>query len=151
MLNIYIAYETNPWSFTVGKDFAFTTFLFGAVKLTKNDGFDKYKYSRYGTGFDEHRSFSLSDGGGFSKNVITFGVDMSSSSVHIDGQKKDILILVKVQTNGLDDTILAAENEYFINFTKQHKKFCLGLQYDGVSRYIFVKGFDICKFKTKDY
>ena len=36
------------------------------------------------------------------KNVIIFGVDMSSS-VHTDNKKKDILILGKVPTQGLDD------------------------------------------------
>ena len=36
------------------------------------------------------------------KNVIIFGADMSSS-VHTDNKKKDILILGKVPTQGLDD------------------------------------------------
>ena len=38
-------------------------------------------------------SFSF-PGGGFGQNVLTFGVDMSSS-VHIDNNKKDILVLGK--------------------------------------------------------
>ena len=51
-----------------------------------------------------------------------FGADMSSS-VHIDNKKKNILILVKRSTNGLDDDMLSAEKEYSINFTGQQKNF----------------------------
>ena len=42
------------------------------------------------------------------KNVIIFGVDMSSS-VHIDNKKRDILIFRIGPTQGLDDTSLIAE------------------------------------------
>ena len=37
--------------------------LFGAVKLTKNTDVDKYKYSRYGIGFDSRGSFTHPSGG----------------------------------------------------------------------------------------
>ena len=47
---------------------------------------DKYKYSGYGIGFDRHEFFS-NPSGGTSKNVIIFGVDMSSST-KIDNRKK---------------------------------------------------------------
>ena len=50
------------------------------------------------------------------KNVIIFGVDMSSS-VHIDNKNKDILVLGEAPTQGLDNTTLAAEVKYPINFT----------------------------------
>ena len=56
------------------------------VKLTKNSDSDKYKCFGYGTRFDAHRFFSLSDGSGFGKNVIIFGADMSLL-VHIDNKK----------------------------------------------------------------
>ena len=42
-----------------------------------------------------------------------------SSSVHIDNKRKDILILGKGPTQGLDYTKLTAEKEYSINFTEQ--------------------------------
>ena len=70
VVNIYIVYEIYFWPFTVGNDITLRKFLFGAVKLTKNADFDKYKYSGYGIGFDARGSFSLSDGSGFAKNVI---------------------------------------------------------------------------------
>ena len=41
------------------------------------------------------------------KNVIIFGADMSSS-VHVDNNKKYILIFSEGPTQGLDDTILTA-------------------------------------------
>ena len=64
-------------------------FLFGSAKLTKNADSDKYLYYVYGIGFDACRSFLLTDGTGFSKNVIIFGADMNSY-VPIDNKKKDI-------------------------------------------------------------
>ena len=44
---MYIDYEINLWPFTVGKDFTLRKSLFGIANLTKNDDFDKYKYSGY--------------------------------------------------------------------------------------------------------
>ena len=56
----------------------------------------------YGVRFDSHTEFSLPDGS-MGKNVIIFGADMSSSG-HIDNREKDILILGKRPTQGLDGT-----------------------------------------------
>ena len=55
----------------------------------------------------------------FGKNVIVIGAPMNSS-VHIDNEKKDILILCKVSS---DNTVLTAKKKYSLNFTKQRKKF----------------------------
>ena len=41
-------------------------------------------------------------------------------------------------TQGLNDTTLTEEKEYFIFFTEQHKKSCLILHYNVVNNYIFV-------------
>ena len=41
----------------------------------------------------------FSNGSGFSKKVVTFGADMSSSG-YVDNGKKDILVLGKVQHRG---------------------------------------------------
>ena len=62
-----------------------------------------------------HSELSRSGGRGFGKNAILFGADMSSL-MHIDSKKKDILILGKGSTDGLDDTTLTAEKDYSINF-----------------------------------
>ena len=93
--------------------------LFGAVALTKNADIDKYGYSDYGLEFDRKSSFSFPSGG-FGQNVIIFGVDMSSSA-HINNKKKDILILGKGPTEGLEHT-LTAEKMYLIKFTVTKKK-----------------------------
>ena len=52
---------------------------------------------------------------GFGRDVIIFGVDMSSSA-HVDNKKKDILILGKGPTQRLDDTTLTAVKTYSINY-----------------------------------
>ena len=77
---------------------------------------DKYKYFGYGIGFDKKGFFSYPSGG-TGRNVIIFGVDMSSSP-HIDNKGKDILILGKVPTQGLGEHLLPAEKMYPINFNK---------------------------------
>ena len=53
--------------------------LFGAVSVTKNADIEKYKYSGYGIGFDRHVYYSHSRGR-TGRNVIIFGVDVSSST-----------------------------------------------------------------------
>ena len=115
--------------------------------MTKNADFDKYEYSGYGIGFDRRSSFSF-PGGGFGQNVLIFGVDMSSSA-HIDNKKKDILVLGKGPTQGLEHT-LTAEKMYSINFTVTKKKFCWSLHYNGTNGYSFVNDREIYKFKAKD-
>ena len=145
IVNIYIVYEiTSDY-----KDINYPTLencLFGSVKLTKNADIDKYGYSGYGIGFDRNTSFSVGNETG--KNVIIFGVDMSSSS-KIDNRKKDILILGKGPTQGLEHT-LSAGKLYSINFTKKNTKFCLSLHYNRANSYLFVNGTEIIKFKAKD-
>ena len=72
-------------------DFKLSNCLIGVVKLTKNTDPDTHKYSNYGIGFEIRSQFSWTDGG-VGKNVIIFGAD-NSSSVHIDGRNKYILVL----------------------------------------------------------
>ena len=73
--------------------------------MTKNADIDKYEYSGYGIGLDRRSSFSF-PGDGFGQNVLIFGADLSSS-LHIDNKKKDILILGKGPTQGLEHTLTA--------------------------------------------
>ena len=72
-----------------------------------------------------------------------------SSSSHIDNKKKDILVLGKGPTQGLEHT-LTAEKMYAINFTVTKKKFCLSLHYNGANSYLFVNGTEIVKFKDSE-
>ena len=72
-----------------------------------------------------------------------------SSSAHIGNKKKDILVLGKGPTQGLEHT-LTAEKMYSIDFTVTRKKICLNLHYSGANSYLFVNGTEIIKFKAKD-
>ena len=72
-----------------------------------------------------------------------------SSSSKIDNRKKDILILSKGSTQGLEHT-LSAEKMYSINITKKNTNFCLSLHYNKANSYLFVNGTEIIKFKAKD-
>ena len=118
IVNIYIVYEiTSDYS-----SINFPTLencLFGSVKLTKNADIGKYGYSGYGIGFDRNTSFSV--GNEIAKNVIIFGVDMSSST-KIDNRKKDVLSFGRGLTQGLENK-LYAEKIYSINFTKKIQNF----------------------------
>ena len=114
--------------------------MFGDVNLTKHVDIYQYKYSGYGIGLDRKGEFSFGDG--FGRNCLIFGVDMSSS-VHVDNKKKDILILGKRPTQGINGTTSTAEKLYLINFTENNKKFCLSLHYNGADRYLFVNGTEI--------
>ena len=116
-VNVYIVYKLGAPGSHVN-DPKLKDSLFSAVALTKNADIDKYGYSGYGIGFDRKSSFSFPSGR-FSQNVIIFGVDMSSS-VHVDNKKKDILILRKGPTQGLEHTLIA-EKMYSINFTVTNK------------------------------
>ena len=146
VVNIYIVYEISK-SINISDYPTLENWLFGAVSLTKNADIDKYKYSGYGIGFERHRSFS-SPGIGLGRNLLIFGVDMSSST-EIDNRKKYILILGKGPTQGLEHT-LSAKKMYSINFTVTGKKFCLSLHYNGANSYLFVNATEIIKFKAKD-
>ena len=63
----------------------------------------------------------MSNDNRFGKNVILYGVD-NNPSLHADNRKKDILILCKGPTEGLDDTIVTAKTDYSINFIEQQQQ-----------------------------
>ena len=64
------------------------------------------------------------------KTAIIFGADMSSS-VHIDNKGKDILIIGKGTTKGLNNIMLTTETQCPINFTQSNKRFVLSHHYNG--------------------
>ena len=72
-----------------------------------------------------------------------------SSLKKIGNRKKNILILGKVPSQGLEHT-LSAEKFYSINFTEKNKKLCLSLGYNKQNSYLLVNGTEIIKFKSKD-
>ena len=83
------------------------------------------------------------------KNAIIFRADMNSS-LHIDNKEKDILILGKGPTQGLDGTTFTAKPLYPINFTQSGKRFVLSLHYNGSNSFLFVYATEVYQFKSKD-
>ena len=98
IVNIYIVYELDK---TYGKTHpTLVNYLFGAVSITKNADIDKKKYFGYGIGSDKTGVY-LIPYDSFGRNVVIFGVDMSSSA-HVDDkkQKKCIqLVLLIIEKN----------------------------------------------------
>ena len=119
-----------------------------AFTLKKPADLEKYGYSGFGIGSDRRSSFTF-PGGGFGQNVLIFGIDLISSS-DIDNKKKDILVLGKGPTKGLEH-ILTAEKMYSMNFTLTKKKVCLSLHYNEANSYLFFNDTEIYKFKAKDF
>ena len=76
---------------------------------------DLYRYSGYGIVFDRKGFYSIGDE--VARNVIIFGVDMSSSP-HINHKGKDFLILGKGPRQTGEHSLTAAKL-YSINFTKE--------------------------------
>ena len=73
-----------------------------------------------------------------------------SSTVHVDNQRKVILILGIGPTQGLDDTKLTAEAKYPINFTKTNERFVISLHFNRSDSFLFVNTTKIYQFKAKD-
>ena len=94
----------------------------------------------YGIGFDTFGTFFSLGDKTFGRKVIIFNVDMSSSA-HIDDKEKVIVILGESLTRGFDDT------PYPIFYLQ---KISLSVLYHGTSRYFFLNGVEIIKFKSKD-
>ena len=123
--------------------------MFGAVSLTENANIDRYKYSGYAIKFDRRGSYSRPRGG-TGRGVITFGVDMRSST-KIDNRKKDILILSKGPAKQFEHTLSVEKCIQLILQSKiNNEKFCLSLHYNRGNSYLFVNGEEIHKFKAKD-
>ena len=126
IVNIYIVYEITD-NFNASNYLTLENCLFGSVKLTKSVDIDRYGHFGYGTEFDRKEFFSHPSGG-TGRNVIIFGVDISSST-KTDNRKKDILMLGKGLTQGLEHTLIA-EKMYSISFTEKNEKSCLSLHYN---------------------
>ena len=148
VINLYISYTLGPQLRNSNTCFTLVKFLFGSVKLTKNADLDKYKYTGYGIRFDS-RSECLFTDGSYGKNVIIFGADMRSS-VHVDNKRKGNVILGEGPTQGLDDTTLAAEAKYAINFTQSRKRFVLNLHYNGSNSFLLDNATKVYQFKARN-
>ena len=124
------------------------------MQITKNADTSKYDYKGYGICFDEGGQFGHTiTEGGFAhttnaRNVLIFGVDMSFSA-HATNRANHIYIMSKEFVQGINDTTIYAEKNFYRNFTDPGKKCLLSLHYNGDS-YLFVNGRqDKLKFKCK--
>ena len=115
--------------------------LFGTGTLTKNAYIDKYGYSGYRIGFNRKGNFDF--------QLWTWSKCNNLWSRY-DNKKKDILILGKGPTQGLEHTI-AAEKCTRLILLWLKKKFCLSLHYNRAYSYFFANGTEIYKFKAKDF
>ena len=149
VINIYVVYKLDRISSTRNTDYTIQNALSGAMKITKNTDSSKNNYTGYGLCFDEGGEFGRTvRQGNFdrttnAKNVIIFGVDMSSS-FHATNRANNIYVMGKDFIQGINDTTIYAEKLFHNNFTEFGVKFVLSLHY------LFANGRQELKFKAKD-
>ena len=154
-INIYYVYKLDPIASSRDTSFTIQNALFGAMQINKNaTDNSRNNYKGYGICFDERSQFShtiTEDGRAHTtngKNVLIFGVDMSFSS-HATNRANHIYLMGDVLTQGINDTTLYAEKNYWRNFTDPGKKFIISLHYNGDESYFFINGKQELKFKAK--
>ena len=153
-INIYIVYKLDPIASRRDTTFTVQNALFGAMQITKNTDTSKYNYKGYGICFDERSQFghTITEGGRAhttnGRNVLIFGVDMSFI-VHATNRGNNIYVMGDGFTQGIHDTTLYVEKNYYRNFTDPGKKFMLSLHYNGDDSYFFVNGRQELKLKCK--
>ena len=130
--------------------------LFGAMQITKDPtNNSKNNYKGYGLCFDERSNFSrtLTQDGrqrtSNGKNVLIFGADLSSS-IHATNRANQIYCFGEGPMQGINDTTIYAEKNYYRNFTEHGEKFVLSLHYNGDDSYLFVNDRQELKFKAKN-
>ena len=154
IVNIYIVYKLDPISSTRNTDYTIQNALFGAMKITKNADYSKNNHTGYGLCFDEGGEFGHTiKQGNFNRttnarNVIIFGVDMSSS-IHATNRANNIYVMGKEFIQGINDTTIYAEKLFHNKFTEHGVKFVLSLHYNGDDSYLFANGRQELKFKAK--
>ena len=155
VVNIYCVYELQPISSSRDTSCTIQNALFGAMQITKNAADNsKNNCKGYCTCFAERSQFGHTiTEGGFThttngRNVLIFGVDMSFSA-HATDRANHIYLMGEGLTQGIHDTMLYVEKNYWRKFTDTGKKFVLSLHYNGVDSYLFVNGRQELKFKAK--
>ena len=154
VINIYCVYEIQPIMSSRDTTFTIKNALFGASQITENANTSKYNYKGYGICFDEESQFGHTiTEGGFAhttnaRNVLIFGADMSFS-VHKTNRANNIYVMGHGFAQGIHDTTLYAEKNFYRNFTDRGKTFVLSLHYNGDDSYLFVNGRQELKFKCK--
>ena len=155
VVNIYLVYKLDPLASTRDKSFTIQNALFGAMQITKNaTDSDENNYKGYGTCFDERSEcgHTITEGGHAhttdARNVLIFEADMSFS-IHATNRANHIYLMGTGLMQGINDTTIYAEKNFYRNFTDFGKKFVLSLHYNGDNSYLFVNGRQELKFKAK--
>ena len=155
VVNIYIVCKLDPLASTIDKSFTIQNALFGAMQITKNTTDNsKNNYKGYGIRFDERSEFghTITEGGHAhttdARNVLIFGADMSFS-VHAANRANHIYLMGTGLTQGINDTTIYAEKNFYRNFTDFGKNFVLSLHYNGDNSYLFLNGRQELTFKAK--
>ena len=155
VVNKYIVYKLDPLVSTRDKSFTIHNALFGAMQITENaTDNDKNNYKGDGISFDERSEFghTITEGGRAhttdARNVLIFGADMNFS-VHATNRANHIYLMGTGLTQGINDTTIYAEKNFYRNFTNFSKKFVLSLHYNGDNSYLFVNGRQELNFKAK--
>ena len=154
VINIYCVYEIRPIASSRDTSFTIQNALFGAMQITKNADNSKNNCKGYGICFDERSQFGhtiTEDGRAHTtnpRNVLIFVADMRFS-VHATNRANSIYVMGDGLTQGIHDTTLYIEKNYWRNFTDPGKKFIISLHYNGDESYFFVNGRQELKFKAK--
>ena len=155
VINIYCVYELDLIASSRDKSLTIKNALFGAMQITKNaTDNSKNNYKGYDICFDERSEFGHTiTEGGFThttdaRNILIFGADISFS-VHATNKANHIYLMGTGLTQGINDTTIYAEKNFYRNFTDFSKKSMLSLHYNGDDSYLFVKGKQELKFKAK--
>ena len=107
IVNVYIVYDLEAWPKIMLRNVTLKN-LFGATNIIRNSDKEKYVYSGYVIAFDGKGDWSF--GNDYARNVITFGVDNSSSS-HADNLKNNFLILGEGDTFSINGSFAAPEKK----------------------------------------
>ena len=155
VVNIYIVYKLDPIASSRDTSFTIQNALFGAMQITKNaTDNSKNNYKGYGICFDERSQFghTITEDGRVhttnGRNVLIFGVDMRFSA-HATNRVNHIYLMGDGLTQGINDTTLYVEKNYWRDFIDPRKKFIISLHYNGDESYFFVNGRQELKFKAK--
>ena len=154
VININCVYQIEPITSSRDTTFTIQSALFGAMQITKNTDTSKYDYKVYGICFDEGGQFDHTiTEGGFAhttnaRNVLIFGADISFS-VHATNRANNIYVMGKELIQGMNDTTIYAEKNFYRDFTDPGQKFVLNLHYNSDDSYFFINGRQELKFKCK--
>ena len=127
IINIYCVYKLDPIASSRDTTFTIQNALFGAMQIIKNADTSKYDYKGCGICFHERSQFghTITEGGRAhttnGRNVLIFGADMSFS-VHKTNTESHIYVMGDGFTQGIHDTTLYVEKNYWRNFTDPGKK-----------------------------